>query len=130
MEFHVIDDDKYISATIVAMLAVHGFSSKAFNCPRQYIEHTQTDDFSSPIAVITDITMPGMSGYEMIDKLRKDIPKLKFVIISPSPEDEYPAMRGVGTFLLKPVKLETLGKIASSLAQHHNDKPSTEYQIA
>lgn len=128
MEFHVIDDEEHVSETIVAMLDAHGFSSKKFNCPLQYIKHSKSDDFISPIAVMTDITMPGMNGYEMIDELRKIHPDQKFVVISASSNVRHPAMREVGMFLTKPVRMETLRKAASSLVQCHENGASNGAQ--
>ena len=125
MEFHVIDDEKHVGDVIVDMLNAHGFSSIAFNCPRQYLEHARSSEFKKPVAVFTDITMPGINGYEMIDELRKIYPDQKFVVISASSDVRHPAISEVGMFLSKPLRMETLGKAAASLIQCHKDGPSS-----
>lgn len=63
--------------------------------------------------VITDIRMPGMSGLELIEEIKKFKPQLKFIIISGYAEFEYVKQaidRKVDGYLLKPVDEDELIK--------------------
>lgn len=62
---------------------------------------------SFPHVVITDIRMPGMSGLELIEYIKKNVdPDIRFVIMSAYSEFEYAkrAMaQGVNHYILKPI---------------------------
>ncbi len=89
-----------------------------------------------PDIVITDIRMPGMSGLEMIEEVKKDSQlHAKFVIISGYKEFQYAqaAVRyGVNDYLLKPIRKEellaTLTKIQAQLKKQ-SEKFSNEEQL-
>ncbi|WP_208588979.1 response regulator transcription factor [Gracilibacillus suaedae] len=58
-----------------------------------------------PDIVITDITMPGLDGIELVKKAKQDYPSIKWIFLSGFSEFEYArkAMRfGVKHYLLKP----------------------------
>lgn len=67
-----------------------------------------------PDLVITDISMPGMSGMEVIEQVRLVCPDINFVVISGYRDFEYAqsALRfGVSDYLLKPIKKSELNDI-------------------
>ena len=64
-----------------------------------------------PDVVFTDIRMPEMDGFEMIEAIRRKHIFCKFVVVSSCPEFVYAkrAMQlGVSDYLLKPVEVEKL----------------------
>jgi len=119
MQFHVIDDDKQVSDVIVSMLDALGFSSWAFNSPHQYIAYAKSNEFKAPVAIMTDVSMPEMNGYKMIDLLKEIHPEQKFVVITASADSRDSDMKQAGMFLSKPVRMETLEKTATSLVRRH-----------
>jgi len=129
MQFHVIDDEKSVSDIIVAMLNIQGFSAEAFNCPLRYLEYASSEEFEAPVAIMTDIIMPGMSGYELIDALRDVHSDQKYVVISALPDADIkqPAMRDIYAFINKPVRMEELSKVAASLVQCHKQETSEQH---
>lgn len=59
-----------------------------------------------PDILITDIRMPGCSGLELIDQVKRDAQSLEIVIISGYAHFEYAQQAikyGVGDYLLKPI---------------------------
>ncbi len=94
--------------------------------------------------VITDITMPGRSGLDILNDLNKEFPKLPVLILSVHPEEEY-AVRvikagGAGYLckddaveeqLVKAVEVILAGRkyITPSLAQKLASEISGEYEL-
>lgn len=67
-----------------------------------------------PDLVIIDISMPKMSGLEVIEKVKRTCPDMAFVVISGFRDFEYAqsALRfGVSDYLLKPIKKQELNDI-------------------
>lgn len=62
---------------------------------------------SSPDLVITDIKMPGMDGYALLDKLRESNPGLPVVAISGYAEETDISDHDFDGFIQKPVDLES-----------------------
>lgn len=74
---------------------------------------------SRPDIVVTDVCMPGMSGLELITRLRSDLPPPvpRLVVLSGFPRAESEAMeRGAQRFLLKPLGLGDLVKSVGEVA--------------
>lgn len=72
-----------------------------------------------PDVVITDIRMPGMTGLELIGKIKKTALKTSFIVISGYRDFEYAqdAMKfGVIEYLLKPIKEQELNRILTKLS--------------
>ncbi len=123
MEFHIIDDLPYVGEIITETLEMEGYTTKLFSCPAEYIAFSRSKTFLPPAAIFTDIKMPKMSGFELIDVLHSHFPNQKFVIVSATPAMNHPAMEKVSAFLHKPINLEILVETAASLASAHAALP-------
>lgn len=91
MIFHVIDDQPIICEYISELLHTFGHEALVYNSPVEYLNFLKDDEYISPAAVISDLTMPLMGGYEMIKRVQMKYPNQRFVIISGKPnlQDEY-----------------------------------------
>jgi DNA-binding response OmpR family regulator len=69
---------------------------------------------SQPDIVITDVQLPGMSGLELVERIRRTIPEMRVVVVSGS-LDHGPAITRLGSrtvFLAKPYQIhELVGKV-------------------
>ena len=77
-----------------------------------------------PNTVITDISMPGMTGLELIEKARTTYPEVNFIVMSGYTDFEYvqSALRfGVWDYLLKPLNKTELNRILKKLDEHLAD---------
>lgn len=78
-----------------------------------------------PHLVLTDITMPGIDGVELLAELGRSHPDVKGIILSVHDDFAY-AQRGMQTgvtdYLLKPVKKETLYKAVDRLLARIEDE--------
>lgn len=123
MQFHLIDDEKQVGMALYGMLDVLGYQVRLFHCPLEYLEYAKSADYEKPEAVITDIDMPGLNGYQLIEALRREHEDLKFVIISAFIESTHPAVYEACMFFSKPIRLQTLKMAVSALVDCHRSGP-------
>ncbi len=106
----VVDDNLENQAVLVDLLSPLGFNIKQANDGHEGLE-TATQWL--PDAIITDLIMPEMDGFELISRLRQS-PILKEKVIIASSGSVYDADKkrslaiGSDAFLPKPIQVETL----------------------
>jgi len=95
----VVDDHPKVLAFIAIDLKLRGFDVICAESGPAALELVKT---KKPDLILLDILMPGMSGFEVLEKLRafSDVPVIAF---SASPENKAPALRaGANDFMPKP----------------------------
>ncbi|NPV92427.1 MAG: response regulator [Firmicutes bacterium] len=85
MKLMLIDDDKYCLEALEIFLGMSGYSCASFSDPAKALEVYGADACD---AVITDMRMPGMSGIEVMERIRGLDPQAKVIIISGSMDGE------------------------------------------
>lgn len=63
----IIDDDPAMRDSLAFLLDVNGYSTRAYATASEFFAHVQS---VVPDCVISDIRMPGMSGLELVRKLK------------------------------------------------------------
>jgi PAS domain S-box-containing protein len=115
----VVDDNEENQAVVIDLLSPLGFKVESANDGREGLEKAIS---WQPDAIITDLIMPEMDGFELIHQLRQS-PILKDKIIIASSVNVYDADKnrslaiGSHAFLPKPIQVETL---LEQLQQHLN----------
>lgn len=113
----VVDDESAARAALSELLRDEG-----------YIVHTAGDGFKalgqlddwSPDIVVTDVQMPGMSGIELMEKIRERVPSVGVVVMTAfgSVENAVGAMQaGADDYLTKPVHFPELLLILERLLE-------------
>jgi two-component system response regulator YesN len=85
-----------------------------------------------PAIALVDVRMPGMSGLEMIRRLREANVKTKFIILSGYGDFEYTKqaiLLGVDAYLLKPVDEQELAVAVKNLRRKIAEEAVTEHYI-
>ena len=103
----LVDDDELDLQLLEFFSKKAGFSYKPFLNASEALEYIET--LKSPYLVISDISMPKISGFELLKKLKDDDGDAPVVFVSGSGGAENPiqAMRdGAYDFLMKPAKYE------------------------
>lgn len=99
----VVDDDMMVANTLASLLARDGYLVEKFNAPSSalaFLERERVD------AVLSDVSMPGMTGIELLARLRQVAPDVPVVFVTGVPriEDTIRAMElGAFRYLTKPV---------------------------
>ena len=114
----IVDDDQLFLEFLGQALA-SDYRIHAFACAHEALRYLTNNDAT---LLVTDLRMPGLNGFMLINEARRLRPSLKILLISgyldPSCEtDQDIVSRYTANFLAKPFKLpEIRGTIASMLA--------------
>ena len=78
-EILVVDDDVGHSESVSNLLRAHGYRVEREQEGRRGLERVRADAVD---ILILDLRMPGMSGTEVLDRLRVDAPHVKTIVLS------------------------------------------------
>lgn len=101
----VVDDDDVIRDTLYELLSMD-YSCQTANTAEEALAKLEAQGFD---VVLTDISMPGLDGRELLEKVMALYPGTPVIIISGhSDQDQARGLmsRGAFDFLLKPFRLE------------------------
>jgi DNA-binding NtrC family response regulator len=113
----VVDDEEMIEEMIEELVGRHGYLHVSFNNPAKALEY-YTTNVSKITLIITDLTMPLVSGPELIRKVLRINPQVPIILVTGYadehvPDDIHPLVRAV---LPKPfVKSELLHAVRTAL---------------
>ncbi len=112
----VIDDDQPITELLHDALSADGHEVEIALSAERGIEMATTSDFD---LVLTDLSMPGMSGWEVAGRIQSEAPGLPVVLVTGSTISEQQIRSsGVAAVVLKPFKIkELLATISTELRQ-------------
>ena len=105
----VVDDDVTIRETLYELLS-EDFLCQTAETAEQAFARLEVDSYD---VVLTDISMPGLSGLELLGQVRQRFPDIPVIIISGISDQEHAQgliKLGAFDFLLKPFKLEVVEK--------------------
>jgi len=122
----VVDDEPTLVELMRLMLSSMGYQVTATTCPVKALDLFQTtpDNFD---ALITDMTMPKMTGLELTEKirtLRTELPVILCSGLSDSLNRELAARNIRVTPLIKPLDRRTIATALRELLDEKTDKPA------
>src|ERR1700758_3283884 len=98
----VIDDDASVRAATDNLLSSHGYSVHTFASAEEFLQSPRLHDCS---CIVVDVQMPGMSGLDLLGRLRTQGHHTPFIFITAFPEEAVRARAlkaGAVGFLGKP----------------------------
>ena len=117
MDIAIVDDETGLRDLYQEIIKDAGFNVNGYACAEDYIAYTKSQIYSPPsIAIITDVRMPGKSGYELIEDVKKNNPKQRFVVITGTPQDGYSKDAKACFYLQKPVSVDKLLAVITLLS--------------
>ncbi|MGP4040639.1 response regulator transcription factor [Gracilibacillus sp. D59] len=122
----LVDDERMILDGISVIVDWNQHDTELIGKAMNGLEAYDFISKQQPDIVITDITMPGLDGIELVKKAKEDYPFIKWIFLSGFNEFEYArqAMRyGVKHYLLKPCNE---GKISEALLDVVKEKREEE----
>lgn len=106
--FHVIEDDPGVADALVLMLREFGHVARSYPDAETFLSAPRPQ---SADTVVIDLTLPGMSGADLIRELRRADAGLRIVIVTGQPQarlDQQIAGLGVKYLIRKPVEADAL----------------------
>lgn len=114
----IVEDEPKMAYILRQTLQAHGYRPQTALNGFEALSSLQA---SQPAAVILDLNLPGLSGLDLLQRLREQSPNTKVVILSGHIQ-EYSQLAnelGVEEILQKPVRLEdVVGSIARLVPLH------------
>ncbi len=102
----IADDEIHICRLIIALVNWEELDMEVIGTAKDGLEALALVQSEKPDILITDIRMPGISGLELIEKVKEVDPKIEVVIISGYAQFDYAQTAikiGVNDYLLKPI---------------------------
>ncbi|MDX8360959.1 response regulator [Cytobacillus sp. IB215316] len=131
----LIVDDEQVEREGLKYILEKNFSGLVIEQAKNGQAAIQIVEEFSPDLVLMDIQMPGINGLEAIERINKDHPNIKFIMITAFAKFDYAhtAMKlGVKDYLLKPSKtseiIDTVGKVLSLLEQERESMAISTFQ--
>jgi DNA-binding response OmpR family regulator len=109
-----IDDSKHLRALYKHTLQKNGFKVYTSSGGRAALRAVPSHRFA---LVLVDQRMPGLSGDEVAQKIRRRRPKLPIIMISGNCELQPQAGRTLSAFLPKPIEPEKLVAVVRSFVE-------------
>jgi len=106
-EILVVDDDDVIRDTLCELLSIN-HSCQTADTAEQALARLEAQRFD---VVLTDISMPGLSGMELLNRVLEMYPGTPVIMISGLSDEEQAQSlmsRGAFDYLLKPFRLEVV----------------------
>lgn len=103
----VVDDEPAIVRVALRILQRRGFKADGFSDPFEAIKAFE-DNPDRYCILVTDLTMPGLTGIELADQVHKIRPKLPILLISGRVEDEALTHVSLSEILCKPLGMHEL----------------------
>jgi len=119
-EILVVDDDDVIRDTLSELLSNEYRCQTAATAEAALVK-LRTGVFD---VVLTDISMPGLSGLELLSRVRNEFPTTPVIIISGFSDQEHAQkLKSLGAFdyLLKPFRLEVVEKSVARAIETRRD---------
>jgi two-component system, NtrC family, nitrogen regulation response regulator GlnG len=79
----IVDDDQSIRFVLEKALLRENFSTRSFTNPQEVLAAlSDGNDEQGPLVLVSDIRMPGGSGLDLLDKVKKKLPGLPVIIMT------------------------------------------------
>ena len=118
----IVDDDDVIRETLLELLEGN-FQCQEASTAEEALRKLQAQPFD---VVLTDISMPGLSGSELMQRTRELYPETPVIIMSGLSDQEQAHSlinRGAFDYLLKPFRLEVVEEsVKRAIEQRQNSK--------
>lgn len=104
----VVEDDRFFRELYADLLSGAGYTVAVADCGEEALVHLQQDTFG---LVLTDLSMPGISGLELLTRIKSRDPSVDVILVTAHADLEsalFSLRHGARDYLLKPVNQDQL----------------------
>jgi two-component system nitrogen regulation response regulator GlnG len=126
----IIDDDKSIRWVVEKALQKAKMQTMTFSNAKELINALQHD---KPDALLTDIRMPGMDGFELLDRVQKNYPGLPVIIMTAHSDLESAVSAfhgGAFEYLPKPFDINEVVELAHRACTHSRQQQENQKEAS
>lgn len=116
----VVDDDLFVRGSISSLLREYGYTVFSFESALDALEELVHNNVN---AVLTDIKMPGISGIELLERIRAISPDIPVVLMTAYAELDMAVdaiKKGAFDFIVKPFKTDYLIHAMEKAVKYNN----------
>lgn len=126
----VVDDDPALCRMLQAVLVEASVDCESVLNPLEAVERSRSEEFD---AIISDLNMPGISGMELLARVRRAHPRCGFVMMTGTEDLQVAvqAMRsGADDYLVKPLQADAiLASLERCLAKKGLERELDDYRL-
>ena len=115
----LVEDEPSVLSIMTRVLVRSGYEVMAFESPLKALAFLR--NASSPSLLLTDVVMPGMSGFELCDAVRRRFPDLPVIFTSGYPLENLPGyarpLPAKSCLIVKPFGLDEVRETIECLLQ-------------
>lgn len=116
---YVVDDEPFICENLSDILSEHGYTTKKFTDPTKVMESINLDQ---PDLICTDLKMPGLTGTELLEKIRSQKNNVPVIFVSGFVDNELLTEGidlGSSGFLEKPFEEHQVISLCNQTIERH-----------
>ena len=114
----IVDDDQSVREALTSLIRSLGYVAMAFECAEDFLKSRRRRSMS---CVIADVQMPGMTGFELHNRLVASGQPIPTILITAFPDErarERALQAGVICYLSKPFSEDELLACIRSILEH------------
>ena len=123
----VVDDDRAVADTIVDVLTVSGWRASAVHSATDALESVRR---AAPDLVVLDVNMPHISGFDIIERLRRMVPGIPIIMLTArqAREDVVKGLKlGADDYIPKPFVFEEFVlRVAAVIRRTYGEQTGTD----
>ena len=123
IEIAVVDDDESVRKGLSALMRSLGYSVSVFSSGESFL---RSDRLRHTACLIADVQMPGMTGFELYQRLAESERPIPTILITAYADEKVRTQAlndGVVCYLIKPIdESRLLASVHSALGKQKRDK--------
>ena len=82
----IVDDELSVRRALIRLMQTHGYDAIAYSCGRECLD---SHEVAQADAMIIDVSMPGMTGFELLTLLRTTERNIPTIMMSAHADEKY-----------------------------------------
>ena len=128
-EIWIADDEHAIRRVLDLAISAKGFATRTFEDGYQLVNALRQEQ---PSVILTDIVMPGMTGHDLMSRVKKRYPEIPLVVLTAYADLDTTMQsfeEGAFEFIAKPFDIEDVVQIVERAVLNSSDEDNAQQEI-